>query len=152
MYSYQYFLQSWQKENTLYYQTREVMLYFFLDELYILWQNWFYMIGDGGHLGNWQSCWNNSNIRIVLITITVHSTCSKYTIHYQNDLFRPYAAILRQKIGLQDSPCRPFWKLTAILKFCIFSLGVTPIKCVYKIWCLYYNLKEPFEICHYLPN
>ena len=38
--------------------------------------------------------------------LTVHSICSKHTIHYQSNLFRPSNVILWQEVGFQNSPWR----------------------------------------------
>ena len=56
-------------------------------------------VANGGHLRNWWPCWKDPYIQIVLITLTltIHFICSKHTSYYQNDLFRPSAAMLRQK-------------------------------------------------------
>ena len=80
---------------------------------------WHYMIGDGGHLGYWQTYWKNVNIWTVFITLVEHLLCLKHKIYYYHYLSQPFAALLRQKVGFQDSPWRPYWKMAAILKFCV---------------------------------
>ena len=75
----------------------------------------YYMIADSGHLGNWGPYWNDPNIRIVLIVLTVHSACS----NTHNLLSKWTFSIFWQKRGFQDSPWRPSWKMAALLKFCL---------------------------------
>ena len=114
---------------------------------------WHYMIGDAGHLGYWQPYWKNVNIWTVFITLVEHFLCLKHKIYYYHYLSQPFAALLRQKIGFQDSPWRPYWKIAAILKFCVarvFSWRVTPIDYLYQILCLYHNLNDSSDICNYL--
>ena len=82
-----------------------------------------------------------------------HFLCLKHKIYYYHCLSQPFAAILRQKIGFQDSPWRPYWKMAAILKFAwptFFSWRVTPIDYLYQICCLYHNLNDSSDICNYL--
>ena len=79
---------------------------------------WHYSIGDGDHLEYWQPYWKDLNIWTVFITLLGHLLCLKYKIYYHNYLSQPSAALLRQNIGFQDNPWRPYWKMAAILKFC----------------------------------
>ena len=96
----------------------------------------YYMIPDGGHLGNWRPYWNDPNSWIVLIISTVRSTRPKHTMQYQKDLFLPFAAILWQKIGFQNSPWRPSWKMAAILKICMARV--------------IFMQRDPYRVC--VPN
>ena len=116
-------------------------------------QNWYYAIADGGHLGNWWPYWNNLNIRIVFVTLTVQFACSKHTLCYQNNLFWPFNAIFEAKNKF--TPWRPSWKMATILKFCVarvFFLKSDPIEYLCQICCLYHNLNDSYVICSARPT
>ena len=80
---------------------------------------WHYTIGDGSHIWYWQPYWKDLNIWTVFTTLFEHLLLLKYKIHYHNYLSQPSAALWKQKIGFHDSPWQPYWKMAAILKFCV---------------------------------
>ena len=144
--------------NKLYFLHAQIYLLFKKNSIFLTVRchftaQWHYVVGDGGHLGYWQPYWNNLNIWTVFITLVEHFLCLKHKIYYHHYLSQPFAALLRQKIGFQDSPWRPYWKMAAILKFCVarvFSWRVTPIEYLCQICCLYHNLNDSSDICNYL--
>ena len=92
---------------------------------------WHYTIGNGGHLGYWQPYWMDLNIWTVFTTLFEHLLLLEYNIRYHNYLSQPSAALLKQKIGFDDSPWRPYWKMVAIMKFCVarvFFLNSDPYR------------------------
>ena len=79
-------------------------------------------------------CWN---IKFIIIII------------FLNHLL-PFKA----KNRISGSPWRSYWKMAAILKFCVvrvfFSWRVTPIEYLYQMCCLYHDLNDSPDICNYL--
>ena len=67
---------------------------------------WHYMVGDCSYLGYWQPYWKDLNIGTVFITLFEYLLCLKHKIYYHDYLSQPSAALLRQKMGFQDSPRR----------------------------------------------
>ena len=119
-----------------------------------LWQNWYYAIADGGHLGDWRPYWNNLNIWIVFITLIAHFACSKHTLCCHNNLLWPFTASLKAKNNIYDYPMAAILKNGGHIEILrgprFFLEKCPPIEYFGQICCLYHNLNDSYSyLLHY---